>query len=300
MEKKFYILAFVILCSSVLLLGFSYSKTSGVVSEPVSIYDETDSYKVIYSNDEVLSMDNKSVTFRFINKSNDNVTYRVKIKKDNLNDVVYYKVDDNEESLLSDMAILEMDLGLFGSNNDSEEHTISIRSNNGDGKYQISFTTEEDNELKYYVMKDSQVYQDDNGSYRYYGIEVNNYINYQGVTYRMLGYIDGRIKVISLPKNILLYDYNGEYLEVFDLLRSYENGTITEVDTKTKKTWLQTEENYWIKSSSPCYLNEDYGIVNDSVNNIHYTRFISYIDSNLVVTSGNGTVDSPYEVEYGS
>ena len=60
--KRFYVVVFSVLCLSVVLLGFSFSKETG--TNDLSFLDEkeNDDYRVVYSNGDVLNTVNNTST----------------------------------------------------------------------------------------------------------------------------------------------------------------------------------------------------------------------------------------------
>ena len=73
----------------------------------------------------------------------------------------------------------------------------------------------------------NELYKDYNGSIRYYGANPNNYVNFNGEEWRIIGVIDGKIKIV---KNESIGD----------------------------KTWSSNGRNNWETSALKSYLNDDY------------------------------------------
>ena len=133
MGKKFYIVIFCVLTCSVLLLGMSYSKNSNDSSDTGVIENNTDTFRVVYSTDSLLSTkSNNNLRISLTNKRSRDINYALYLKEidnDIINDV-YYSINDSEEYILTDNVIYLGKLSSYGTNGDMSSFNITLRSNN--------------------------------------------------------------------------------------------------------------------------------------------------------------------------
>lgn len=133
MGKKFYIVIFCVLTCSVLLLGMSYSKNSNDSSDTGVIENNTDTFRVVYSTDSLLSTkSNNNLIISLTNKRSRDINYALYLKEidnDIINDV-YYSINDSEEYILTDNVIYLGKLSSYGTNGDMSSFNITLRSNN--------------------------------------------------------------------------------------------------------------------------------------------------------------------------
>ena len=153
-NKRFIIVLFVIGCASILLLSVSFSKESGSNSfEHNSVL--TDTLKVNYSRNNLLTLENSYIEFSVINQKNSEVSYYVDInnKEDLLNRELYYIFDNGDKIKLNEDKIYIGKLASFGSDGDFVSHSLRIFSKDGE-EFRIPVLVDvyeevQDNEVSY-------------------------------------------------------------------------------------------------------------------------------------------------------
>jgi hypothetical protein len=126
MNKKYYFVLVLVLCASILLLGLSYSKESGI-STYESIKVEEKDYKVIYSKKQVLTNDDNKIDINIINMK-DESDYQVNLKllRGNMEDISVI-VDDEDEVPFTEV-IKTGRLSKYGTDGDNKIYHIEIKS----------------------------------------------------------------------------------------------------------------------------------------------------------------------------
>ena len=300
MNKKFYFIMIFIFALSALLLGLSYSKDSGKDME-LKIKENVDEYfRVVYSTEQTLSSNNDSIDFGITNISDKNVDYVIRLhKKTNKN--VYYTLDGEEEKTLNNDKIFTSSLSKKGTDGDYEMHTISVSGDEG-FKVRVDVVLL-DNSLGTVIKDSSQVFVDDDNDYRFFGGDVLNYIKSDKDVYRIVGLIDGKIKIVSECDRSAIYDANSEFLTEEDYLLSFDDHKVDVNNLSKYKSWLNNDYRYWLESDDDDLkkvVDADVGVIKDPGSKRHYRRYVKYIPADAVVTSGVGSLSDPYEVSYGS
>lgn len=306
MGKRFYIILFVVLCGSLLLLGFSYSKTSGL-NEGKSLYEEVnDNYRVIYSNDKLDTKDNKQLDISIINKSSEKRSFFLKLKGDiNFYQNVTYTIDDGDELPLNNGIIALGSLEKIGVDGDFIKRTINLYSeSNNVLEYDLDIIDTLDGYLTKEIISNNDTYYDKDDNLRYYGASVNNYIKYNNTIYRIIGIIEGKIRLISDPMNEVNYNSSiGKQLTKEDYLASFSNNNdVNENNTDLYKSWLNDGKDFWLaeETLNGAYYVSEGKIRLGSKNDYYYIRKVIDLENDVKVIKGNGSIDSPYEVSYDS
>lgn len=307
MSKKIYVVLFSVFSLSVLLLGLSYSKESGVNNEVFLADSTNDNYRIIFDEDNFIDTgSNNKVTLSIINIRDEEVNYSIKL--DELDGLkykdVYYTINNGEETKLKDGIIELGSLNSYGTRGDQGTYEILIYSKcNALYNFEISINNKNINTLKYVIALSEQVYLDSDGDSRYYGVNPNNYIKYNGVIYRIIGVIDGKIKIISEDKGLGVYDTTkGSYLTLDDYLKSFNNVNVTKDNALEYDSWLENR-GFWLKDTlgeQAYYASLSYGVGLSNKNVDYYIRYVYEIPENSVVVVGDGSLNKPYEVTYGS
>ena len=102
MNKRFYL---IILCSlfiSLLLLGFSFSKESGLNSSDIVKF-ENDDYLVTYSSSKIDTMEDNNVFVSVVNKDDNIANFYILLEEVNglSFDDLYYSIDNGPKQLLT-------------------------------------------------------------------------------------------------------------------------------------------------------------------------------------------------------
>lgn len=307
--KRFYVVVFSVLCLSVVLLGFSFSKETGTNDLSFLNEKETDDYRAVYSNGNVLNtVNNTSTVISITNRKSELVDIVVTFEEKN--DLkyknVFYKIGDGPEHVLVEESIKLGSLNAYGRDGDHRNFNIEIYTKD-DSEYnfliKINNKVENKNTINNFVKTSSQVYTDLDGDVRYFGENVNNYILYNDETYRIIGIVDGKIKILSEIKDLGVYDTSkGEYASLEDYLLSFNNTDVNENNVLSYKSWMmdkgfglndqQENKSYYASAINGV------GLYNKNVD--FYLRYVEYLDINSSVVSGDGTLNNPYEVTYGS
>ena len=307
MGKRFYIVLFCVFSLSVVLLGLSYSKESGVNNEIYLADNTNDTYRVIFDNDNLIDTgSNNTMTLSIINMKNEEFNYSIKLEE--LDDLkykdVYYTINNGEEIKLKDGVIELGTLNSYGSVGDQGTYQILIYSKcNALYNFKVSLNNKKINTLNYAITLSEQTYIDSDGNNRYYGTSPNNYIKYNGVTYRIIGIIDGKVKVISEDKGLGIYDLTkGTYLTLNDYLKAFNNNDVTKDNVLNYDCWIENR-GFWLMDTvgeQAYYASMSYGVGLSNKKVDYYIRYVYEIPQNSVVVAGDGSLNSPYEVTYGS
>lgn len=309
MGKRFYVVLFSALCISLLLLGFSFSKESGTNDIRDTRETNAEDYRVIYSNNQRLNTkDNNLVDISIINKSpkkNNFYLYLNEINNTKYNDI-YYSINNGiEHQLISDVIELG-ELNNFGSAKDYSQFTIKIRSiNNNKYEFKLDVKTTNKNFLENKIINSKNIYTDKENNVRFYGENVNNYLIYNNETYRIIGVINNKIKIISNGNELGPYSPSeNNYLTINDYVKSFAETDIEDYnEIKQMKSWLSTETDFWLLDTienNAYYASLDNGIATNPKKYNYYIRNTYELDKELLVINGDGTENNPYEVSYGS
>lgn len=306
MSKKFYFVIFCVLMISVLLLGFSYSKESGKNDSIALAGVVSDKYRVIFSDgDRIDTAGNSTKDVSIINKSNELMGFKIILTE--INNVeykdVYYKINDGKEQRLINGIIELGELNKYGTNGDHLTYKLFIRSGSSE-KYTFKLSVKENdkNILSNMIKNSKQVFTDKNGDIRYFGTKVNNYIRYKEQTMRIIGIVSGKVKILSDPVLLGVYDANQNYPTLNDYLGSFNNKNVT-IETVLQYTSWMSDKGYWLEdvvSNQAYYASKFYGVGLSVKNVSYYIRNVYEIDVNSIIISGDGTLNSPFEVTYGS
>lgn len=306
MSKKFYFVIFCVLMISVLLLGFSYSKESGKNDSIALAGVVSDKYRAIFSDgDRIDTSGNSTKDVSIINKSNELMGFKIILTE--INNVeykdVYYKINDGKEQRLINGIIELGELNKYGTNGDHLTYKLFIRSGSSE-KYTFKLSVKENdkNILSNMIKNSKQVFTDKNGDIRYFGTKVNNYIRYKEQTMRIIGIVSGKVKILSDPALLGVYDVNQNYPTLNDYLGSFNNKNVT-IETVLQYTSWMSDRGFWLEdvvSNQAYYASKFYGVGLSVKNVSYYIRNVYEIDVNSIIISGDGTLNSPFEVTYGS
>lgn len=146
-HKRYYLVLALVLLSSVILLGLSYSSNSGndkaILNENI-----TDDMRVVYSDgNEILS--GETTEIGITNLTEDNKKYRIFIKEiigETKN--TYYQINNEEKRLLDSNTIIIDDINSYGTNGDYKYNKITLYGDNSSIKYIVDVMYDEsDGEL---------------------------------------------------------------------------------------------------------------------------------------------------------
>lgn len=309
MEKKFYVVLFSALCISLLLLGFSFSKESGSNDIANMAEINKNDFRVVYSNNQRLdTKDNNQVDISIINKSNDKMSFSLYLNEVNEKKYtdVYYVLNDGEEQQLNNNIINLGEVNAYGEEEDHVSFNVKIYSKSeANLNFKLEVKSVDSRLLTNKIIASHEVYQDISENIRYFGENVNNYLKYDNAVYRIVGLIDDKIEIISEPIEQNIYNpTNNDYLTVENYIRSFSsNSGILLEEIVGQKSWLLTNQEYWLLESdgeTASHTSEASGIASSPKSTNYYVRKVFKLDSNLLVTAGDGTEIAPYEVSYGS
>lgn len=288
---------------SVLLLGMSYSKESDNDSnlELNEYFDNN--LRVVMSSEykDITVSDYLTLDVSVINRGDYDLTYNMNIIGQDL-DELYYQIDDGEMFKVESSLLYSDELSAYGTANDHNVHKLTIYNESNVDKT-ITINIKENKDLLVDIIKnDSDVYLDMEDNYRYYGAMVNNYIKYDNYTYRIIGVINNRVKIISESKIANIHDIDNEnYLSIYDYLKSFKNDVVTIDNVSNYDTWLNDIDSYWLFDTDGDY--NAYYVNNKKISSISKDTKIKirtiedlYIDYKVVL--GDGSKNSPYEVVY--
>lgn len=307
MGKRFYVVLFCVLSLSVVLLGLSFAKESGTNGDVYLADNTTDNYRVVFDEDNLIDTGkSNTMTVSIINLKNEEFNYSVVLNEvDNLKyKDVYYTVNGSEESKLKDGVIELGTLSAYGNKGDQGTYEILIYSKcNALYNFEVSINNKKSNTLNYVIALSEQTYIDGNGNNRYYGVNPNNYIKYNGVIYRIIGIIDGKVKIISEDKGLGIYDITkGSYLTLEDYLGAYNDKNVNKDNVLEYDSWIENR-GFWLFDTvgeQAYYASTSYGIGLSNKKVDYYIRYVYEIPQNSLVIAGDGSLNSPYEVSYGS
>ena len=303
MKKRFYISIFVILSLTVVVLSATYSKDSGT-SEYTSINKEIDNLKVTFENGELLaipkveklSIDSvKGSNISIVNRNKGNTNVLIELNYSGT-DEVYYSINNSEMKLIIENAKEVVNLNAFGTDGDQKIFNLKVFSlKDTHDKVSINISTLEEGLLKFNLVNNDQVYKDKDGNYVYYG-KPNNYIKYNNKDYRIIGLINNKFKLISFNNNVEDFNENNSYLQFSDYLKTFNNREVDESNMDLFDTWLKEYNNYWFKDGT-VYIDNT---LNTERIGQHIGNEVIEIDDYILLNGGDGSINNPYEVKYGS
>lgn len=290
-----------------MLLGFSYSKESGISEDNGLLEVNNEKMKVVYSNNKRLNTtNNNSVTLSIVNKTDKLAFYSLELNEVNGTDCndLYYVIDESEKKDFNGAMISLGELNEYGKMGDQATHTIKIGSKSNQAlEFTIDVKNIQSNLLINVIRNSNDVYTSLNGNVRYYGENPNNYIKVDGEIKRIIGIVGDDIKVVGEPKGLGIYNTAlGDYVTLDDYLGSFNVSDININNVLNYKSWLMGEKAYWILTDSSNlvnYVSKKKGIGTSTRYVSYYLRYVDTLDNKYVVSGGNGSIDSPYEVTYG-
>lgn len=308
MKKRLSILILIVFGISVFLLGFSYAKESGKTEDASYIEKVADDYRAVFPDGYYLDRLDNVVTFNLVNMALEEKTYMVSLHETQNQEYenVYYSVDGGDKILLSDENVLKVTLSAYGTDGDLGYHKIAIFYDDDNLKFRVDISSNDEDYLVDIIKNNSKyVYVDAEGNYRYYGYNVNNYVKIKGNVYQIIGYIDGKIKLISDVRGLGVYDPSKrEYATLKDYFGSFNNDKVNASNVLQYKSWMTGTKGFWLldtDSSGKAYYASMMNGVGTSTKLVdYYIRYVYYMNDNLVYVSGSGTESDPYEVTYGS
>ena len=301
-------IAFVLVCvmgASVLLLGLSYSKDSSDGGEVSLIESTNNNLKVVYSDNysDIVVNDEVERDLSIVNLSDIDSNYFIYVESTNYDDL-YYVLDNGVETKLNKRLIYNGEIKKLGILNDQVSHKIKII-NKGLKEVRVNFVVKEDNKLLVdRIINDDNVYIDTENNYRYYGEKVNNYIKYNNQMYQIVGFINNKIKLISVNMERENYNANDDYLSIFDYLRSLNNKDATIENANNYKSWLSNENDLWFLDTdgedNAYYLSDTNAILLSSKLVDRNIKKVVNLYMDVTLVTGDGSIYNPYEVSYGS
>ncbi len=306
MEKRIYIILFCVLCISVVLLGFSFSKDSG--TKDLSFLKETDSeeFRVVYNkSNEVNTINDSEIMLSIINKSESSNEFAVTlIEKDNYAyKDVFYTINDGTECKLSNGRIILGSLNKYGTDGDFGTYKINVYTkNNVEYSFKVDVNVSDVFTLSDVINISDGVYIDSDDNIRYYGGNPNNYIKYDNYVYRMIGIVDDKVLIVSEPLELSFYADDSNNLSLKDYLGAYNNSDVNKDNVIDYNSWIASDS-FWladVEGNNAYYASNTYGIGLSSKYNSYYIRHVYTLEKDLAVNDGDGSLNNPYEVAYGS
>lgn len=141
-HKRYYIVMILVLCSSVLFLGLSYSSSSGNSTLDINEV-EKDNARIVYSDEQIIDND-QQLDIGITNLSELPKKYKIFISEiygDNNN--IYYTLNNSEKKPVENNTILISDLSEYKTKNDYSLNSIKIYGSKGN-KYKIDVVFDED------------------------------------------------------------------------------------------------------------------------------------------------------------
>lgn len=141
-HKRYYIVMILVLCSSVLFLGLSYSSSSGNSTLDINEI-EKDNARIVYSDEQIIDYD-QQLDIGITNLSELPKKYKIFISEiygDNNN--IYYTLNNSEKKPVENNTILISDLSEYKTKNDYSLNSIKIYGSKGN-KYKIDVVFDED------------------------------------------------------------------------------------------------------------------------------------------------------------
>lgn len=141
-HKRYYIVMILVLCSSVLFLGLSYSSSSG--NSTLDIKEiKKDNARIVYSDEQIIDND-QQLDIGITNLSELPKKYKIFISEiygDNNN--IYYTLNNSEKKPVENNTILISNLSEYKTKNDYSLNSIKIYGSKGN-KYKIDVVFDED------------------------------------------------------------------------------------------------------------------------------------------------------------
>ncbi len=302
MNRKYYIVLILILSVSVLLLGLSYSKDSSV-NKYVNEYENYDRNLKIVSSDNLSNIVLDDVVSRDIsvtNKGSYETSLTIEVLGGSL-DNLYYQINNGEKEKIEDRVIYTEELSKLGDNGDHVSLNIKVFNENNEDKTISLKVAEKVKLLQDKIKEDSNVYKDEIDNYRYYGEVVNNYANYNGEEYQIVGLINNNIVLIAKDKETSVYQDNENYLTIYDYLASFNNSDVKTYNARNYQTWLN--DSYWLLDTygndMAYYLDGGEISTKNKNTNLFARKLVKLaIDTEFIL--GDGSQGNPYEVVYDS
>ncbi len=301
MSKRFYIVTFILLSLTIVLFSVSYSKDSGMVQyndyqnkvEGINtIYEKGNNmsvYKVAKLDDyENLETNNIRVT----NTSNDEISYALQIECDDCLNKLYYSVEEGKKEIIKSYVTYLGKLNKFGEDGDSLMLKLRLFSSEDYKKeVKINIISIDVNTLSYKILNSNGTYYK-NGSYYYYAN--NNYIKYNNEIYRIICSNNGTTKIVRFGIEEK-YNPDNKYISKEDIFNTFKEEDINDDNMNGYDSWIKEENNFWV-SDNKYYSNSSF--VEGNEDTVVRSSEVVQIKSSLLVSSGNGSMESPYEVTY--
>lgn len=279
MSKKFYILTFLILSATIVILSATYSKDSGsdefisnskTMEELKITYQDSDIYKVNYIKrlEEANKVEGKIINI--LNTSNKEVNYNLNIICEDCINKIYYSINNSKLELITNNIIYSNTLTSYGTKDDLD--SLNIR-----------FVSVEDykEEIKVAInIVDKNIAN----------ASISSYVNINNKTYQVLGIYEDKVKLIAFT-NEEEYLYENNYLSIEELLNTCNITNI--IDIVNTDCWIKKQDNFWLKNRYTFNNNN----INSNIGNYKGNEVIE-INKDSLILNGNGTINSPYEVNY--
>ena len=299
-NKKFYFVIILVFSLSALLLGFSYSKESGTNNDALLISDNSSYYRIVYSEGNVLKTESMPSTLvSIINKSDSDVTYMVYLNNKSDEDI-YFSVDGAGEEKYNGGSILNVKLSKFGTEGDQVTFEVTVRSDEGDVRVPIEIVASGKKYISSYIKNSTQTYKKNDGSYYFYGKNVNNYIKYKNKSYQIVGLFNNKVELLSLDSLIGPFSENDTYLSAKEYLNTFNNYEVNEDNASNYDTWIDIPGSFWLsdvdEEDNACIVDNSGNVTTSKKTFNNYRRIVVEIDSNTPVIKGSGSITDPYEV----
>lgn len=309
MKKSFYVVVFGSLCLSALMLGFSYARESGTNQETFLNQEKKDDFRVIFSDEYISTSDENGTDISVINygEKETEAILVLKVKDDGeIKDDLYYSINDGKVKKLTSPEISIGTLKNYGIDGDHMTFNIKVTGKSEEATYLVASIKKEDRKMLLDILQDKNgIYTDEAGNKRYFGSTADNYINYEGTRYRMIGIFGDKIRLTTDIMDESDYETaksTGTLVSYEDYLKSFSDAAVDENLVKSSWSWLR-EQQFWLQDSKDglgYVASAKLGIYTDDNNKPHNNRYVKEIDNNCYYVSGDGTSNSPYEVAYGS
>lgn len=271
--------------------------------------ESTGNYRAVFSPSNLLNtIDNSSILISITNKSDVASDVYVTLKEIDSKSYknVFYKVNEGPEHLLADNTFKIGSLEAYKTQGDHKVFNLKVYTKDDtEFNFEVFVGNEEVNvnTLGNAIKASSQVYEDVKGNIRYYGVEADNYIMYNGELHRIIGIVDKQVKIISDIKGLGVYDTSkGQYATLEDYLGTYNNYAVNTTNVLEYKSWINSK-GFWLMDevdNKAYFGSASYGVDLYYKNTSYYLRYVQLVNSEALIVSGNGTISSPYEVSYGS
>ncbi len=302
MNRKYYLILILVLSVSVLLLGLSYSKDSSInkYTDEFTTYDHN--LKIVTSDKikETTLTDSLIRDISVINKGPYKTNFAIEVITDSLEDLSY-TINDGQKNELNDKIIYTQELDTLGSNNDLATLRVTIYNENNKERKITLRIHEQVNLLKDKIITSPDVYhQTEVDNYIYYGENANNYANYNGLTYRIVGLVNNNIYLISESQTKTTYNPTDDnYLPIDLYIATFNNSSVTINNSSQYKTWLN--DSFWLLNTygqnMAYYVDNGKVILKNKNTNLFAKKIIKiYIDTEIIL--GDGSKNNPYEVVY--